>query len=95
MTDSGYYTPAQLCTDLEALVQLNPGLEEQRVNWLSKANHIKHRLASYLDLDRSVLSYTQTFISDGSFMSRHPDYYEREREKILRCIAAYRTNGGY
>jgi hypothetical protein len=95
MTVSGYYSPEQLCADLEALVQLNPSIEDQRESWLLKASHIKSRLTSYLDLDRSVLSYAHTFVNDGAFMCRHSDYYDSERKKIIRCVAAYRANGGY
>lgn len=94
MSDIGLYLHDQLCVDLEKLLNLDPSKEEQRLAWQSQADLIKAGLSRFLDLDRSVFHYVNYFVDDGNFMSRHPDYYQTESNKIRSCLAAYR-NGSY
>lgn len=91
MSDLGLYLHDQLCVDLEMLLCLDPSKEEQRLAWQSQADLIKAWLSRFLDLDRSVFYYVKLFVDDGNFMSRHPDHYLTESNKIRGCLAAYRS----
>lgn len=94
MSELCLYLPDQLCVDLEKLLCLDPSQEEQRQAWQSQADLIKAGLSRFLDLDRSVFYYVKLFADDGSYMSRHPDYYQTESKKVRGCIAVYR-NGSF
>lgn len=87
-----YYFTDALIGDLEALLKLNPYLAEEKNAWISKAEKIRQRLGSYLDLDRSEFTFVPAFLEDGEYLSQHPDSYARESIKIRECIKSYQNH---
>lgn len=89
MSQIEYYFPEALIADLEDLLKLDPSQAEAKSAWMKKAERIRQRLTSYLDLDRSEFTSVPSFLGDGEYLSQHPDSYARASTKIRRCIKSY------
>jgi hypothetical protein len=91
MEEPRFYSAEELCTDLEDLIRFNPSDSSHKDAWIAKAEMIRTQLAGFLSLDRSSFDYAWHFIQDFDFFSRHPDYYETERERIRSIIDDYKA----
>jgi hypothetical protein len=92
MDSAEFYSPDELCKDLESLMRLNPSKLDEKDRWLKRAGEITKRLSGYIDLDRSEFAGIDAFLENGSFMSRHAAYYEAEIAGVRARIGQYRDS---
>jgi hypothetical protein len=69
------------------LIKLYPSDEAERDDWFELAKWLKEQLDLISDIERHSLHYAINFVSEGQTFSRHKDYYEQERDKIIQILA--------